>query len=90
MLQLQLGSCLRLSLENHRLPTSSIEMIAAGTVTEDIAPLNDSGLMSFAAVIFEYSSRLRSEVEVAIIPVLPCTMPQSLISIVVFEICFRL
>ena len=65
-------------------------MIAAATVTEDIAPLNDLGLMSFAAIIFEYSLGLRSKVQVPTIPVLLCTMPQSLISIVVFKICFRL
>jgi hypothetical protein len=65
-------------------------MIVVRTVTKDIAPLNNLRLISFTAIIFKYSLRLRFKVEVATILVLLYTILQSLISIVVFEICFKL
>ena len=70
MLQLQLTSCLRLSLENRHLPTSFIEMIAAINVSEDITPIDGSDLMSFTGVIYEYSTRARMEAEVRDVPFL--------------------
>lgn len=69
-LQLQLTSCLRLSLENRHLPTSFIEMIAAVNVSEDITPIDGSDLTSFTGTIYEYNTKARMEMEVRGVPFL--------------------
>jgi hypothetical protein len=88
-LQLQLTSCLRLSLENRHLPTSFIEMIATANVSEGISSIDGSELMSFTAAVYEYNTRTRVEVEVSNVFLAIRVVLHMLILLVVLEICSR-